>query len=44
MTVRPEKAGIGERVCIRRAEETAKLIKLSKESFMKTMREKMKGN
>ena len=34
----------GDRVCIRRAEETAKLIKLSKESFMKTMREKMKGN
>lgn len=30
----------GDRVCIRRAEETAKLIKLSKESFMKTMREK----
>lgn len=34
----------GDCVCIRRAEETAKLIKLSKESFMKTMREKMKGN
>lgn len=34
----------GERVCIRRAEQTAKLIKLSKESFMKTMRKKMKGN
>ena len=34
----------GERVCIRRAGQTAKLIKLSKESFMKTMRKKMKGN
>lgn len=34
----------GERVCIRRAEQTAKLIKLSRESFMKTMRKKMKGN
>lgn len=34
----------GERVCISRAEETAKLIKLTRESFMKTMREKMKGN
>lgn len=34
----------GEKVCIRRAEQTAKLIKLSKESFMKTMRKKMKGN
>lgn len=34
----------GERVCIRRADQTAKLVKLSKESFMKTMRRKMKGN
>lgn len=34
----------GERVCIRRAPETARLIKLSRESFMKTMRKKMKGN
>lgn len=34
----------GERICIRRAEQTAKLIKLSRESFMKTMRKKMKGN
>lgn len=34
----------GEKVCIRRAEQTARLIKLSKESFMKTMRRKMKGN
>ena len=34
----------GERVCIRRAAQTAKLIKRSRESFMKTMRKKMKGN
>ena len=34
----------GERVCIKRSSHTAKLIKLSKESFMKTMRKKMKGN
>ena len=34
----------GERVCIKRAAQTAKLIKLSRESFMKTMRKKMKGN
>ena len=34
----------GERVCIKRSSNTAKLIKLSKESFMKTMRKKMKGN
>lgn len=34
----------GDRVCIRRADQTAKLIKLSRESFMKTMRKKMKGN
>ena len=34
----------GDRVCIQRAEETARLVKLSRESFMKTMRRKMKGN
>ena len=34
----------GEKVCIRRAEQSARLIKLSRESFMKTMRRKMKGN
>lgn len=34
----------GNRILIRRAEEKAKLVKLSKESFMKIMREKMKGN
>lgn len=34
----------GEKVCIRRADQTAKLVKLSRESFMKTMRRKMKGN
>ena len=34
----------GERVQIRKAAETARLIKLGRESFMKTMREKMKGN
>lgn len=34
----------GDRVVIRKAEETTRLIKLSKESFMKIMREKMKGN
>lgn len=34
----------GDRVCIRRADQTAKMIKLSRESFMKTMRKKMKGN
>nr|WP_294494873.1 NAD(+)/NADH kinase [uncultured Mediterraneibacter sp.] len=34
----------GERVVIRRAEQTARLVKLSSESFMKTMRKKMKGN
>lgn len=34
----------GQRVIIKKAEETTKLIKLSKESFMKIMREKMKGN
>lgn len=34
----------GERVTIRKAPQTARLIKLSRESFMKTMRKKMKGN
>ncbi len=34
----------GDRVVIQKAEETTRLIKLSKESFMKVMREKMKGN
>lgn len=34
----------GDRVCIRRASETARLVRLNRESFMKTMREKMKGN
>ena len=34
----------GEKVCISRADQTAKLVKLSRESFMKTMRRKMKGN
>lgn len=34
----------GSKVRIKKAEETARLLKLSKESFMKTMREKMKGN
>ena len=34
----------GDRVVIQKAEDTTKLIKLNKESFMITMREKMKGN
>lgn len=34
----------GERVSIRRAQEKARLVKLNKESFLKIMREKMKGN
>ena len=34
----------GERVCIRKAEKAARLIKLNRESFMITMRRKMKGN
>lgn len=34
----------GDRLLIQKAEETTKLVKLSKESFMKIMREKMKGN
>ena len=34
----------GDRVKIRKADATAHLVKLSEESFMITMREKMKGN
>ena len=34
----------GDRVAVKKARETTKLVKLSRESFMKTMREKMKGN
>ena len=34
----------GDRVKIRKSEATAHLVKLSEESFMITMREKMKGN
>ena len=34
----------GERIVIRQADVTAKLMKLSKESFLETLREKMKGN
>lgn len=34
----------GERVRIRKAEEVTKLIRLSKISFLETLREKMKGN
>ena len=34
----------GERVCIRKAAKTARLIKLNRESCMITMRRKMKGN
>ena len=34
----------GERIVIRRARETTKLIKLSNTSFRETLREKMKGN
>ncbi len=34
----------GNRISIKKAEETTKLVKLSKESFMKTLRKKMKGN
>lgn len=34
----------GEKVCIKQAAQSARLIKLSRESFMKTMSKKMKGN
>ena len=34
----------GDRVVIRRSGRTARLVKLESESFMKTLRKKMKGN
>lgn len=34
----------GDRIVIQRAKETTKLLKLSKGSFLETLREKMKGN
>lgn len=34
----------GNKIVIKRSDETTKLVNLSKESFMKTMRKKMKGN
>ena len=34
----------GDRVLVRKAVETTKLVRLSRESFMKIMREKMKGS
>lgn len=34
----------GDRVVIKRSEKTARLVKLESESFMKTLRRKMKGN
>lgn len=34
----------GDRVVIKRSERTARLVKLESESFMKTLRRKMKGN
>ena len=39
-----ERLRSNDRVLIQKAQETVRLVKLSKESFMKTMREKMKGN
>ena len=39
-----ERLHSNDRVRINKARETVRLVKLSKESFMKTMREKMKGN
>lgn len=36
--------GVGEKIVIRRARETTKLIKLSNTSFLEVLREKMKGN
>lgn len=36
--------GTGDRVMIKKSHHTTRLVKLSKESFMKTMRKKMKGN
>ena len=35
---------IGERVTVRKSSQVTKIIKLSKESFMHTLRNKMKGN
>ena len=34
----------GDCVVIRKAEDTTKLLKLSKDSFLETLRKKMKGN
>jgi NAD+ kinase len=34
----------GDRILIRKAKETTKLLKLSKVSFLETLRKKMKGN
>lgn len=34
----------GDRIVIRKAKHTTKLLKLSKESFLETLRKKMKGN
>lgn len=34
----------GDKVCVRRAQETTGFVKLSEESFLKTLRRKMKGN
>ena len=36
--------GTGDRVTIKRSDHVTRLAKLSEESFMKTMRKKMKGN
>ncbi len=38
------KLGTGDKVIVRKSEHTTRLVKLSRESFMKTMRKKMKGN
>lgn len=38
------KVHTGDRIEIRKAEETAKLLKLSRVSFLETLRKKMKGN
>lgn len=34
----------GDRIVIKKAKETTKLLKLSKVSFLETLRKKMKGN
>ncbi len=34
----------GDKICIQKAADTAKLLKLSKVSFLETLRKKMKGN